>query len=50
MAQIEEVTRLQEKIAANLRDVKDSEKLPESQKSARIGQSKGRPDGKLYHV
>lgn len=40
MAQIEDVTRLQEKIAANLRDVKDSEKLPESQKSARIAESK----------
>jgi hypothetical protein len=40
MARIEEVTRLQEKIAANLRDVKDSEKLPESQKSERVGQSK----------
>jgi hypothetical protein len=40
MARIEEVTRLQEKITANLRDVKDSEKQPESQKSARIGQSK----------
>jgi hypothetical protein len=40
MAQIEDVTRLQEKISANLRDVKDSDKLPESQKSARIGESK----------
>ena len=40
MARIEEVTRLQEKIAANLRGVKDNEKLPESQKSARIGESK----------
>jgi hypothetical protein len=40
MARIEEVTRLQEKITANLRDVKDSEKLPESQKSERVGQSK----------
>ena len=40
MARIEEVTRLQEKIAANLRDVKDNDKLPESQKSARIGESK----------
>ena len=40
MARIEDVTRLQEKIAANLRDVKDNEKLPESQKSARIGESK----------
>ena len=40
MARVEEVTRLQEKITANLRDTKDSEKLPESQKSARIGQSK----------
>ncbi len=40
MARIEDVTRLQEKIAANLREVKDSEKLPDSQKSDRIGQSK----------
>src|SRR5208282_914733 len=40
MACIEDVTRLQEKITANLRDVKDNEKLPESQKSARIGESK----------
>jgi hypothetical protein len=40
MARIEDVTRLQEKIAATLRDVKDNEKLPESQKSARIGESK----------
>jgi hypothetical protein len=40
MEQVEEVTRLQEKIVANLGEVKDAEKLPESQKSARISQSK----------
>jgi hypothetical protein len=40
MARIEEVTRLQEKIVANLRDVQDNGKLPEAQKSARIGESK----------
>jgi hypothetical protein len=40
MARIEDVTRLQEKIAANLLDVKDNQKLPESQKSARIGAGK----------
>ncbi|HEX4119092.1 MAG TPA: hypothetical protein VH619_00590 [Verrucomicrobiae bacterium] len=40
MEQVEDVTRLQEKIVANLSDVKDAEKMPDSQKSARIGQSK----------
>jgi hypothetical protein len=40
MEQVEEVTRLQEKIVANLAEVKDAEKMPEPQKSARIGQSK----------
>jgi hypothetical protein len=40
MAEIEEVTRLQEKIVSNLHDVKENEKLPDSQKSERIGQSK----------
>jgi hypothetical protein len=40
MARVEEVTRLQEKIADNVRDVNDNEKLPESQKAARLGESK----------
>jgi len=40
MARIEEVTRLQEKIAANLGGLKENEKLPESQKAASLGQSK----------
>lgn len=40
MARAEEVTRLQEKIAANMTDVKDSPKLAQSQKASRIGQSK----------
>ncbi len=40
MAQAEEVTRLQEKIVANVRGVKDDEKMPEAQKAGRLGQSK----------
>jgi hypothetical protein len=40
MEEVEEVTRLQEKIVANLGEVKDAEKMPDSQKSARISQSK----------
>jgi hypothetical protein len=40
MAQAEEVTRLQEKIVANVRGVKEDEHLPEAQKSGRLGQSK----------
>jgi hypothetical protein len=40
MAQVEEVTRLQEKIVAGLDEVKDTEKMPEAQKSARVGQAK----------
>lgn len=40
MARMEEVTRLQEKIAANMRDARDSTNLPASQKSARVGESK----------
>jgi len=40
MAQVEEVTRLQEKIVAALAEVKDSQKMPEAQKSTRLGQSK----------
>lgn len=40
MARVEDVTRLQEKITANLHDLKDSTNLPEMQKSARLGQSK----------
>jgi hypothetical protein len=40
MAQVEEVTRLQEKIVAGLGEVKDAEKMPEAQKSAQLGQTK----------
>jgi hypothetical protein len=40
MAQVEEVTRLQEKIVAALGEVKDTEKMADAQKSARLGQSK----------
>ncbi|MGD0813696.1 MAG: hypothetical protein ABSA83_08845 [Verrucomicrobiota bacterium] len=40
LASIEDVTRLQEKIAANLGDLQDHTNLPESQKSARVGESK----------
>ncbi len=40
MARMEEVTRLQEKIVANLHDLQGNEKLSESQKSEHIGQSK----------
>ena len=40
MAQAEEVTRLQEKIVANVRGVKEDDHLPEAQKSGRLGQSK----------
>jgi hypothetical protein len=39
MARVEEVTRLQEKIVANLKDLQQG-KLPDSQKPGRIGQSK----------
>jgi hypothetical protein len=40
MARIEEVTRTQEKIVANLREVKDDDKLADARKSERIGDSK----------
>ncbi|HZM05653.1 MAG TPA: hypothetical protein VFC44_21845, partial [Candidatus Saccharimonadales bacterium] len=50
MAQIEEVTRLQEKIVANLSDVQQNEKLPESQKSARVGQSKDEQRENASHL
>jgi hypothetical protein len=40
MSQVEEVTRLQEKIVAGLGEVKDSEKMTDAQKSARLGQTK----------
>jgi Asp-tRNA(Asn)/Glu-tRNA(Gln) amidotransferase C subunit len=40
LAHIEEVTRLQEKIVADLHQVQDDGKLPATQKSARVGQSK----------
>lgn len=40
MGQIEEVTRLQEKVVTTLADVKDGQKMPDAQKSARVGQSK----------
>jgi hypothetical protein len=40
MAQVEEVTRLQENIVAGLGEVKDSDKMPKEQKSERLGQTK----------
>ncbi len=40
MSQVEEVTRLQEKIVAGLAEVKDAKKMPEAQKSGRLGQAK----------
>jgi hypothetical protein len=40
LAQVEEVTRLQEKVVAGLAEVKDAEKMAEAQKSSRLGQSK----------
>jgi len=40
MAQVEEVTRLQEKIVAAVGEVKEGEKMTDAQKSARMGQSK----------
>jgi hypothetical protein len=40
MAQIEEVTRLQEKIVAGLAEVKDADKMAPAQKAGRLGQSK----------
>ncbi len=40
MAQVEEVTRLQEKIVAALGEVKEAEQMPPEQKAARLGQSK----------
>jgi hypothetical protein len=40
MAQVEEVTRLQENIVAGLGEVKDATNMPEAQKSARLGQTK----------
>ncbi|HEY3915929.1 MAG TPA: hypothetical protein VGN61_15685, partial [Verrucomicrobiae bacterium] len=40
MEQVEDVTRLQEKIVASMSEVKDAQKMPESEKSARLGQAK----------
>ena len=40
LAQVEEVTRLQEKIVAGLGEVKDADKMAPAQKSSRLGQSK----------
>jgi hypothetical protein len=40
MAQVEEVTRLQEKVVAGLAEVKDADKMPAAQQSSRLGQSK----------
>jgi hypothetical protein len=40
LAQVEEVTRLQEKIVAGLGEIKDSDKMAPAQKSTRLGQSK----------
>jgi len=40
LAQVEEVTRLQEKIVAGLGEVKDAEKMAPADKAARLGQSK----------
>jgi hypothetical protein len=40
LAQVEEATRLQEKIVAGLGEVKDADKMAPAQKSSRLGQSK----------
>ena len=40
MAQVEEVTRLQEKVVAGLADVKDADKMNAAQQSSRLGESK----------
>jgi len=40
LAQVEEVTRSQEKIVAGLGELKDAEKMAPEQKSSRLGQSK----------
>jgi hypothetical protein len=40
LAQVEEVTRLQEKIVAGLGELKEAEKMAPEQKSSRLGQSK----------
>jgi hypothetical protein len=40
LTQVEEVTRLQEKIVAGLAEVKDADKMAPAQKSSRLGQSK----------
>jgi hypothetical protein len=40
LAQVEEVTRAQEKIVAGLGEVKDADKMAPAQKSSRLGQSK----------
>ncbi len=40
MAQVEEVSRLQEKIVANLEEIKEAEKMPAAEKATRLSQSK----------
>jgi hypothetical protein len=40
LAQVEEVTRLQEKIVAGLGEVKDADKMAPAEKAARLGQTK----------
>jgi hypothetical protein len=40
LTQVEEVTRLQEKIVAGLAEVKEADKMAPAQKSSRLGQSK----------
>jgi hypothetical protein len=50
LAQIEEVTRLQEKVVAGVAEVKDAEKMPEAQKSARLGQSKDDQSENAAHL
>lgn len=40
MAQVEEVTRLQEKVVAGLADVKDADKMTAAQQSSKLGESK----------
>jgi hypothetical protein len=40
MAQVEEVTRLQEKVVAGLAEIKDADKMSAAQESSRLGESK----------
>jgi hypothetical protein len=50
MAQIEEVTRLQEKVVTGVAEVKDAEKMPAERKSARLGQSKDEQTENAAHL